>query len=78
MKTFKSNLAVEILEKVKRAAFYVQLTFVCLMLPALFLIGIKGNDHKNPQPSGYERMYSNQADANSIVNFSKILSDQNS
>ncbi|MBN9350596.1 MAG: hypothetical protein J0H55_07920 [Chitinophagaceae bacterium] len=78
MKTFKANHSVEIVESIKRIAFQIQLTFVCLFIPVIFLLSIKGNEHKNQTESGYEKIYTGSVNANSTVNFRAILSDKNS
>ncbi len=68
----------EIMEKVKRFLFFFQLTFVCLVLPALFLVGIKGNDHTNPNPPSTEQIYQVPQGGQALVDFRPILSDKQS
>lgn len=67
----------EIIEKMKRFLFYFQLTFVCLVLPVLFMVGIRGNDpgnHSNPPAT--EQIYQVPQGSQALVDFRPILSDK--
>ncbi len=68
----------EIMEKVKRFLFFFQLTFVCLVLPALFLVGIRGNDHSHSNPPAIEQNYQVPQGGQALVDFRPILSDKQS
>ena len=76
MKTAFYHPQAEIMEKVKRFLFYMQLTFICLVLPALFLIGIRGNDHHNNNSPATEQIYHIPQNGQALVDFRPILSDE--
>lgn len=79
MKTIFQNRKAEVIEATKRMLSNVELAFVCLALPALFLIGIKGNDHSNvKQPSEYEKMYQAPQYGKSVIDFQALVLNKNS
>lgn len=69
----------EIMEKVKRFLFFFQLAFVCFILPALFIVGIRGNDHNaKPGAPASEQIYKIPQGGQALVDFRPILSDEQS
>ena len=74
MKTLLNYRKAEFTETLNRLLSNVELAFVCLALPALFLIGIKGNEHSNvKQPSGYEEMYQAPQYGQSVIDFQALV-----
>lgn len=78
MKTVMYHPQAEIMERVKRILFYAQLTFVCLVLPVLFLVGIHGNDHQQSNAPATEQIYQVPQNGQALVDFRPILSDEQS
>lgn len=79
MKTTLYHPQAEIMEKVKRFLFFFQLAFVCLVLPVLFMVGVRGNDQSNHSNApSTEQIYHTPRGGQALVDFRPILSDEQS
>ena len=78
MKTAINNQATERFEFAKRALASFQVLIIGVMIPVLFVAGVTKQDQKEPVKTETSVSQPRQFTVQNVVDFSEILSDQNS
>jgi hypothetical protein len=78
MKTAINNQATERFEFAKRALASFQVLIIGVMIPVLFVAGVTKQDQKEPVKTESSVSQPRQFTVQNLVDFSEILSDQNS
>jgi len=78
MKTVINSAATESFEFAKRILYSFEVLIIGVLIPVLFIAGITKQDQKKTWDTETSVSKPNQFTAHAIVDFSEILSDQNS
>lgn len=75
----KHSQSVELQETIKRWIANMQMAIVCIALPVLFIIGIKGNDQRpSGQSAHYEKVSKSSQSGEAMIEYNSRGMEKNS